>query len=282
VATQEKWFVQFVVARKSGFHEKAGEGRVGVDIGWRKVPEGIRVAYWGGTDGDHKQVILPSDLIAHLEHSDELQSLRDDKFNVCRDTLVEWKKEYFAPDWFREATTTLSKWKSQAKLAALVLRWGKDRWDGDSQMYGIVEEWRKQDKHLYEWQDNERKRARLRRTAFYYGVVKKLSRKYGVCRLEDMDLRQMATKEDAAKKAQKQRAMAALSSLRMCFASRMRIEKVDPAYTSKTCHLCDYINDFGGDVVMHTCEGCGKTWDRDYNGSMNLLRAPLKRKKTGK
>ena len=45
---------------------------------------------------------------------------------------------------------------------------------------------------------------------------------------------------------------------------------VDESYTSKTCGCCGVLNDVGSSEV-YTCSSCGSVFDRDVNGSRNIL-----------
>lgn len=48
--------------------------------------------------------------------------------------------------------------------------------------------------------------------------------------------------------------------------------EVNPAFTSKECHICGSINnELTTDIREWTCEKCGNTHDRDINASINIL-----------
>jgi IS605 OrfB family transposase len=54
------------------------------------------------------------------------------------------------------------------------------------------------------------------------------------------------------------------------------LQVVNESWTSKTCHVCDTIADFGGlgglSVREWTCKHCNTTHDRDVNAAKNILR----------
>ncbi len=50
------------------------------------------------------------------------------------------------------------------------------------------------------------------------------------------------------------------------------VVEVNPAFTSKECHVCGSINEeLTCDVRMWTCENCGSVHDRDINAAINIL-----------
>lgn len=59
-----------------------GTGKVAVNFGWCKRPDGIRVAYWVSDMGEEGEVSVPSALIDRLTRSESLRSFAD----VHRDT----------------------------------------------------------------------------------------------------------------------------------------------------------------------------------------------------
>lgn len=54
------------------------------------------------------------------------------------------------------------------------------------------------------------------------------------------------------------------------------VKVVNEAWTSKTCHVCDVVADFGGlsglSVREWTCKHCNTVHDRDTNAAINILR----------
>lgn len=54
------------------------------------------------------------------------------------------------------------------------------------------------------------------------------------------------------------------------------VKVVNESWTSKTCHCCGHVADFGGlsglSVRDWTCDQCGVTHDRDINAAINILR----------
>src|SRR6185295_8157008 len=107
-------------------------GIVGIDMGWRKVDQGLRVAAWHGSDGDQGTLILPQKLLDKAAYSERLRSIRDTIFNDVRDRLATWLSANadIVPLWLKEATESIRQWRSQSRLAATVLRWRENRFTG--------------------------------------------------------------------------------------------------------------------------------------------------------
>src|SRR5262249_10084792 len=92
VATHEEWWLQFVVAQAQGFAkaDAATSGTVAVDVGWRRLASGLRVAYWVGDDGAEGQLVLPQAILTRLRKVEELQAIRDKHFDAMRGELAAW------------------------------------------------------------------------------------------------------------------------------------------------------------------------------------------------
>lgn len=309
VATTTKWFVQFVVASHTGFHRSCGTyGRVGVDIGYRQCEwivngerqTGMRVAYWMGEDGAEGQLVIPQRWLDARRKMDDLQSIRTKEFNLMRDKLVAWLKargKENLPEELVTETATLASWRSEGRLAALVLRWRGDdpavaakhgyeprvpqRFAGDEEMLTELEAWRKQDKHLYLWWGHGNKRLENQRLEYYRRFAARLRESYSVVAMEKLNLAQLARLAEIDEPKidggiRHHRVRAALSYLvdALC-ASGMTPVKHPPENTTRTCHLCQTVTKFADQKpLMLTCSGCGEEWDQDRNAAINLLRAP--------
>lgn len=48
--------------------------------------------------------------------------------------------------------------------------------------------------------------------------------------------------------------------------------KVNPAYTSQRCHLCNNVDKSSRQGEVYHCKACGQKFDADYNAAVNILR----------
>jgi DNA-directed RNA polymerase subunit RPC12/RpoP len=86
----DNWDVQFVLERETPWEREdaAPGGLVTFDIGWRLVPEGLRVAAWRGSDDESGWWVIPHGDIQRWRQADELRSVRDRHFDSTRDLLT--------------------------------------------------------------------------------------------------------------------------------------------------------------------------------------------------
>lgn len=298
IGPRHKWSVQLVVSRASGWAKPdlAKAGTVGIDLGWRVLPNngGLRVAYAVGDDGQEEQLILPMDEVGRWHKVDDLRSIRDRHFNECRDRLADWLASHrdTLPEWLRERTAAIRQWRSVAQMAALCLMWRDQRFDGDAWVFeGLpwgdkddhlpgLEQWRKRDRHLWSWETSQAAKAVAWRRDLYRNFVARLSRRYRVARIEDCDWKEIsrhlpAEESQGDRAARLYRRIAAPGTLAGMIEGRFATtERVNPAYTTQTCHACGSHEEFdAAKSLRHRCEACGAAWDQDRNAAINLLRA---------
>lgn len=275
VGTKSKWFIQFVVTN-AGSKPCATDGTVGIDVGWRMTDRGLRVAFAVGSDGFEDELILDHSVLQRFQLIEHLQELIDRQFNLAKDR-VKWLRQH-APEWLKEATKHYHTWRAPRKLAKVIHQWRQNRFEGDEFIFMLLEGWRKQDKHLFEWMSNERESLIKHRNEIYRRWVKKLSRRYAIVGVEDFDLRDVAKRPDTeddgeAQQARFQRHIAAISELRKFLGeSGMQYIKVNSKGTTKTCNKCERSNNIGSSMT-YECKHCGHNCDRDQNGATNVLRA---------
>ena len=310
MADCERWKVQLTVETAEIKRAPEGHGLVAIDIGWRVMPEGLRVAYWhDGTD--HGQFVLDRTLLSRLTKADSLRSIRDRNLDELKAALVPAVRTLLAGmdgetdrvGFLREAAATMHAWRAPARFAALAKQWAAARFDGDGLAYLALAAWAKQDLHLWQWEVNQRDKSLRRRREHYRMWAARLADQYAELVLEGesdeekaakaakagtvkpqpklMDLRPLAElapseeEQDPNATARHGRFLAATSILRDClvqaFQSRGRTVRLKPAKgTTMRCHVCGLVT-LRGEVLMQTC-ACGAVWDQDFNAAVNLRR----------
>ena len=219
--------------------------------------------------------------VGRWQKARDLQSIRATNFDAIVLRLAGWLAGRELPDWLTERTKTLRQWRSQGRLAAVVIQWRAERFDGDAEIFAEVEAWRKQDKHLWEWEHNQRRKAIAWRENVYRQFAAMLSRRYRVVCLEATDwrhfMRKVAAEEDGQGGAGAQRYLriASPGQLSRLLAERFaEVVRVDPKHTTQRCHVCGELAQFDAATSLHTkCRHCGAEWDQDYNAARNLLGA---------
>lgn len=263
---------------------RKGNRTAALDVGYRlRDDTGLRVAYFVDDQGVTKEYALPPDLKAQYEHTYELQSQRDKNFDLVRDNLVGWLAQNQVPRWLSDACAHLDKWKSCKRLAQVVTSWRAQRFAGDDVIFPALEAWRRQDKHLHEWQANEFEKTLARRKDIFRCMSLEIVKACDRLVLEDFDLRDVAEHPepeedpDINPTARKQRFQVSISEFRECLKSAaalhgVQIIEVDPQMTTKQCHKCNSIQIWDQAAELaHTCSQCGTKWDQDLNAGVNLL-----------
>ncbi|MDX9804091.1 MAG: zinc ribbon domain-containing protein [Dehalococcoidales bacterium] len=295
VATHWRWKLIIVVETQPDavtVTKSEKSGAIAIDIGWRKRPDGLRVCYWSDTFGRQGELLLSNYFLTGLGKVDSIKSKRDLDFNEARDLLVAWKKKAGSlPEWFSDRTKTLSQWKATAKLASLAIFWRNNRFEGDDDIFQVIEKWRWHDKHHYEYQVNLNDRLIRQRREQYRIFAAQIAEKYDTVVLENFDLREVTRRsknggiaDDVPDAVNKQRQRAGVSILRLailnsCKRNGLVVEKIEAAHTTDKCYICGHI--FKADEpekLIYTCPKCNKSYDQDYNACRNLLKEYANRK----
>lgn len=285
IATHEKWNLQLICSRESWVkHDQASTGSVGIDVGWRLLPEGLRIAYWVGSDGKSGQVIIPNERLDRERKVDDLQSIRDKMFNVIKLQLSSWFVDSNSPDWLKARLKTLGQWKSPSRLASVVIYWRTNRFAGEYKIFDALEAWRKQDKHLYDWQEYQRKNDINWRLDLYRNVAAMLSRQYEIAYIEDTNWSKLAEIPEVEQDRNEQviaaawyRKTAAVSIFIDTINQRMaKVKKRDAKNTTQSCSNCHQLMkvDAGKSITLE-CPHCHNVIDQDENAAKNLLSEPV-------
>lgn len=253
---------------------------VGIDIGWRKMGDGLRAATMVGEDGHMEEVRLPTSLIARFREVEERQSERDKTFNRAKaELLADCAGIAAAPNWLSEGAATLAQWSSPNRLAALALTWRDNQFPAGDTAYKSLEAWRKKDWVAWCVQSNIREKAIAQRREVYRLFAHRTAQRYPAVVIEDFDLRPLRESEDELAARKWNAKTVALSVLRLAlsnsYRSRGQGEWTAPAeYTTQTCAACGELSPFDAEKdLRHQCDKCGAEYDQDENAASNLLRA---------
>jgi hypothetical protein len=255
---------------------------ISLDIGWRKLPAGLRVCYWHDDSGQTGELVLPNHFLNGMQKVEDIRSIRDKHFNSAVKLLADWLSHNHnsVPDWLEQATENLSRWHSTARLASLVLRWRDNRFTGDEKIFEQIEEWRKRDKHLLEYEANLRDKLIKRRREIYRVFAADIAKRYARVKLEKFNISKVARDKELVQPAQRQRVLAAPSVLRLAIASSVgreggEIQLVEAKYTTMICNYCGSVERFDKAAELsHKCSVCGTFWDQDANAARNISQIP--------
>lgn len=308
VATRWRWKVSMVISAPDGFagrSDLATTGTVAVNAGWRQLSNGdVRVCYWHGDDGQHGDVVIPADRVAALwDRAEQLRSTRDLLFNEAVAKLTAWMEENRAilPAWLVERTEYLSQWRSSARLSGLVLYWRNNRFVGDESMYPWLDGWlvinpnpkrpnadgrpkahyigfRKQDKHLYDWEQGLRDRGQNWRRNLFRHVALGLAQKYRRVLVGKMNLRELQERptqesNDVEIRSAKRNARIASPGLLLQFIKeRMEVTEMESTNLTQRCPECRRLDAFDASKeLVRQCRHCGIEQDQDRRHCRNLM-----------
>lgn len=261
---------------------KTGSRTVAIDIGWRVMPEGVRVAFWKNSEGEAGEVIVSKYDLSQFEKIRSLRSLCDQSRDEFLPVLVEWLKGRELNDEWKTKTAFIHQWKSMDRLVALIRWWFDNRLENDEEILLASTEWRRRYLHLSNWWRNLEDQMRRRLQERYRVFAVHIANNYDIVYLEEFDLRNVVEKPEAESDkittaASRYRQMVSPSVLRQCLISACgregtNLHKLSAEYTTQHCHVCGCKAKWDqAGSVMHRCEECGTIWDQDYNAACNLL-----------
>ncbi|WP_336492041.1 hypothetical protein [Methylobacterium nigriterrae] len=286
VAGRWNWTAVFICTRARKHHEAdiGAKKTAAVDIGWRLVPEGIRVATILRSDGASKFIHLPRDFIEGFAFADEL---REKLFNHRRKMLnflksLDLKDAPSSLAIHIEAAT-----RSPATLASrsahLLQAWRESSWRPEASEQ--LSSWRRDDRKLYLWEANHRKKLIGRRTNYYQIISRDIAQYASQILLNRLPIGELVKKNSREisqnyypRAAGWYRTIAAPSDLvhwivHQCAKARTQIRHIvsnGPA----PCPSCGSLSRLSrGDVLHQVCADCNRSWDQDLATCEAMVRS---------
>lgn len=282
VGTNTKYKIYFDLEfpKSHKAEDVAEDGTLALDYGWRSFPDGsLRVVAWRTIEGDMGELILPEKILNGLEIADSIRGIRDDHFNDMKNKLQVWKKSRRSlPQWLKEELSHIHQWKSQKRLVRLVRIWKDNRCKNDDEIMRDLEEWRKQDRHLYDYECGTRYKCIGHRKDLYRNFAAWVRRNFKTVIIEGgnrkrfNELPAVEKPDTTQSKVRYNYRVAAISKLYSLLEENITdLRKVNPANTSKICSSCGTVNKKLKNELIWNCESCGVTHDRDHNATKNIL-----------
>jgi hypothetical protein len=293
VGIRFEYKVQLVVESKS--FEPArnqGGGAIAIDVGWRQKLDGqIRVGFWADDAGRSGEMLVPQRTLDGMPKVRELRSIRDRRLDLVRARLIGLKSAVGSA-WLDQAMVFIDKWRAPRRFARLLSDMRKHELEEPAlakskpwvKFRARLSAWAKKDRHLCAWECHQRDRRLGHRREIYRRLAVQLAQTYKHVVVETFDLTtfaKAALPEDGFPSDDKtQRYVARLAApgefrkyLKEATSKYGGTYVERPAeYTTLQCHLCLFTSKWDArPKIDHTCEGCGATWDQDYNAAMNLL-----------
>lgn len=258
VGTRYVWGLRVVVQEDQARVMRRGTGTCAVNFGWRVMNDGIRVAYAVGDHGTH-ELILPKSLIGAYRHAESLRSIAD----------------VAAGDYLGDARR-----RTRMRAACLALPapmvpttrtapWANGR------------HWALQDRHLFEWESDERAKIIRRRRAIALEWVQQIASTYDHVVVETYRLSTLINRDRPVEipEARHVRFIVAPGELRSKLLAEMGPERVTRLKSGEMTlpHLCAD----GGNGRLHdherarsvtlVCERCSVEVDQDANNAKNQM-----------
>jgi transposase len=270
--------------------ELSDDHAIGVDLGFRRIRNSIRVAVItpGKTDEPAKEVFAPEKMMLALEHMETIKSEIDEAATDLGKTI----KPLFLASPLDEEHKKFKLWRQAAKFksngtmsfetAYKLARWMLHQPDDlPAEAVKHILKWWRSNGRKYREIHNLRAKQLRNRKHFYRQVAAEIVALRRLIVLEDIDLSVFAEARDKdtnlSNKARAQRFLASPSEFRNAIISAAEREKVQwiavpPQYTSKTCSDCDEVNNELKSEETWTCPACGVVHDRDINAALNIAR----------
>lgn len=327
IGTTYRWQANFVVGAPCvGTPNPDRLPGVGIDLGWRKRADGIRIAYYADTEGRHGELVIPQHVIARDAKSDSLRRIRDQARNQIQAVLADlrtrlasrkavssippvegtavtpawWRwtcglavgMALLTPTeaWFLEQTQFLHAWRKVSRLVWLHRQWRERRFAGDEDAFLLMDDYIRQDRHLFNWEAYNRRRL----TAEVEGRVREfavsLAKRYDMIAVEEAGIVSKLVQKQAEPEPRDE-ALRAVAAKRMhaCSPASVReqivrfggkygakVMQIDPANTTKTCDACGQIRaPADPEQLVLGCEHCGHVQDQDHSAARTLLASGL-------
>ena len=281
-----RWQVTFTCTRfvEMPSERTATSQIVAVDLGWRRLPEGIRVATVLRNDNAPADfIILPAYILDGFALIENLQSERA----TMKNNIVAWLKNL---DWTTapEALTVHlpalqdARFTSAARIASLAIAWRSHQgWNPEG--CRRLERWRLDDKRLWLWEANQREKLLARRTDLYRRLSCEIVENADTVIINQLEIAKMSRllspegKENPlSKAARRNRTIAAPSDLKKWIeiqARKIGAEVSIHETENWACHSCGAITvPEKPDNLQQTCAHCGITWDQDVNTCRVILK----------
>lgn len=264
----------------------------GLDLGWRKFDEYLRIGYIRDSQGRNIELRLPLDMPNHQTRRNGLPSSWDDKREM--DAQIAYQVDAVKtkikpildnvelPSNLQRSVAQMQKMR-QGGLRQLYVNVGAlhstEYWCGDLEhVTELLKTWADADEVL-RYRVNKLSGRLTRRKEWLYGnLAAWLMKTYHTIVWEgDLGVKQMAENDDeeeALKRANRYRQIAAIGKLRKMIrtaAEKYGCELVDgeTAGTTSTCSICDGEIEVGSALQLQ-CEN-GHLMDQDENAARNLL-----------
>ncbi|CAM2833354.1 hypothetical protein JHFBIEKO_5597 [Methylobacterium mesophilicum] len=292
VGEQWKWAASFICTRAPGPAAPlpAGAKPLAVDIGWRRVPDGLRVATVSAADGLPRFVVLQKDLLEAFAFTDELRDRVQTSARVGLELLQATDATRFEQP-YQEMLITLQR-REEGRFTGLREFTRGPFFTAQSRdaVGAEIAAWRKAYTKLVTWLSNHQRKVVARRNHQYQNAAIEIIESASSVVINDVKFADIGRRSDRSaetnffpQRVNYYRVAAAPSELVRCL--RLQATKRGIPFSKEAapspvgCPECgSTARKSRADAMPQTCEACGTSFDQDVATCRSLLaRVEVKR-----
>lgn len=260
----------------------------GIDLGYRLVTDGLRVATLADTEGKVRHLVLPQDWLDRMDHVERIQGWLSDQNNLAWEKL---KALLIAlqecPESLAESIGRLLKAGDKTPVRGMrALHWRlRNEPEIMPEALKVLDEWEVKTRRREQEMHNLRDKLINRRKDTYRNFAHQVANGYALIRIEDMQLKKLAMVkfDDGGDNPMPQtvrnnRTRAALYELALCIhqaaaKTGAEFEKMPAMNSTLICSNCGHPNTGMDKKDIHfRCVRCDTLHDQDQNAAKNFLR----------
>lgn len=280
---------------------------VALHAGWRRRSDGaVRVAVYASTaplavpdrlrhvidpvTSRQGEIVVPAAWMDRAGYPAGVRGIRDILREPVQSKVADWLDTFPQPN--GPTGSEVRNWRSPLRLDALTLAWRATppTGVGAGEITGLLEEWRKRNRHLWEIESNDRDQLTRRRDNTWRLVARLLSAAAATLVVDSTDLASLRRRSDDAdidpallrtheRKARARAALSAPGKLRRLAVNAARragaaVTEVDSSGFSRTCPHCGNVATphprYAAYAVV-TCPACQRSYDQDHAAAALML-----------
>lgn len=295
VGERWKWAASFICTRAPGSAASlpAAAKPLAVDIGWRRVPDGLRVATVSAADGLPNFVVLQKDLLEAFTFADELRDRVQTSASVGLELLQTTDATRFEQP-YQKLLVTLQNREGGRFTALREFSWGPFFTAQSREVLGDeIAAWRKEYTRLVTWLSNHQRKVVSRRNHQYHNAAIEIMEGASSIVINDLkfaDIGRRSLRSDETnflpQRVNYYRVAAAPSELFRCL--KLQAAKRGIPFSREVvpspigCPECgSTLRKTRADAMPQICEACGTSFDQDVTTCRSLL-AQVGRKQSAK
>jgi ribosomal protein S27AE len=262
----------------------------GIDLGFRQVKKGLRVATLADSSDRLRYYILDQAWLDSMNYVEAIQSdLSETANSVWAQLRLILTELQDYPEPLRERIIGMLKAGAKTPIRAMraMHRTLSNEPNLMPDALKLLDDWKKSIGRRTKEMHDLRDKLINRRKDIYRNIACEIAREYTHVRIANLQLKDMVkvkrndgSDNKLAEIPRKNRNRAALAELTLyiqqaCIKSGVTFEKIDTKYMTRTCSNCGHLNSADEGDLSLSCGGCGAVYDQDDNAARNYLNGAL-------